>query len=549
MGNPFQVLINMSGEFPEIKSAHSLVAKHVTKEKWDKLKDIQTKTCGFTLAKACACAIEFDNQHCGIYAGDWDSYKDFAEVFDPLIQEHHGISADAVHTSDMDASKIKGSIDPTAPVKSTRIRVGRNIDGFGLSPGITKDQRLNVENLMKKAFGNLEGDLAGTYYPLTGMAEAVRQHLVDDHFLFVSGDKNLQVSGMERDWPEGRGIFHNKDKTFLTWVNEEDQLRIISMQMGGDVKGVFDRLARGINAVGESVKKESGKDFMLDPKYGFIHSCPTNLGTGMRASVHVDLPGYTKEGLAVLKARCEELKVQPRGTRGESGGQTGHTYDISNKQRLGYSEVELVQKMIDGVNTLWKEDHAFQGGAPAPAAPAGGAKSSGKYKAYEAQVNLPFPNIQSKHSLTAKHVTKDVWEKLKGIKTKTSGFTLIQAIACAVEFDNQHCGIYAGDWDSYKDFAPVFDPLIQEYHGISPSAKHTSDMDVGKIKGNIAEDVPVHSYRIRVGRSIDGFGLSPGITKDQRVGVEKLMISAVKNFPADLAGQYYPLTGMQESIR
>merc|ERR1711982_132603 len=142
--------------------------------------------------------------------------------------------------------------------------------------------------------------------------------------------------------------------------NEEDQLRIISMQMGGDVKGVFDRLARGINAVGDSVKKESGKDFMLDPKYGFIHSCPTNLGTGMRASVHVDLPGYTKEGLSVLKARCEELKVQPRGTRGESGGQTGITYDISNKHRLGYSEVELVQCMIDGVNTLYEEDLKLQ---------------------------------------------------------------------------------------------------------------------------------------------------------------------------------------------
>ena len=65
----------MSGEFPVIKSAHSLVAKHVTKERWDKVKDIETKTCGFTLAKAAACAIEFDNQHCGIYAGDWDSYK------------------------------------------------------------------------------------------------------------------------------------------------------------------------------------------------------------------------------------------------------------------------------------------------------------------------------------------------------------------------------------------------------------------------------------------------------------------------------------------
>merc|ERR1712072_411951 len=472
------------------------------------------------------------------YAGCWDSYKDFAIVFDPLIQEYHGISADAKHTSDMDASKVNGNINADVPVHSTRIRVGRNIDGFGLSPGITKQQRIDIEKLMSSALSKLTGDLAGTYFPLTGMDEGVRQKLVDDHFLFMSGDANLKIAGMERDWPEGRGIFHNAAKTFLVWVNEEDQLRIISMQMGGDVKGVFERLCRGIKGVQDSVKKESGKDFCLDEKYGYIHSCPTNLGTGMRASVHVDLPGWTKDSIDALKARCEGLGLQPRGTRGESGGQTGHTYDISNKHRLGYSEVELVQKMIDGVNKLWEEDKILQKGGTVEL-----------YRAMPAQTNGPFPNIQSKHSLVASHVSKNVWEQLKGIKTKTSGFTLIQAIACAVEFDNQHCGIYAGDWDSYKDFAPVFDPLICEYHGISPSAKHTSDMDVSKIKGNVNEDVPVHSCRIRVGRSIDGFGLSPGITKDQRVGVEKLMKNAVKSFPSDLAGNYYPLTGMDEKVR
>merc|ERR1719336_2619362 len=350
----------------------------------------------------------------------------------------------------MDATKIKGTIDPAAPVHSTRIRVGRSIDGFGLSPGITKEQRLGGENLMKKAFANLSGDLAGTYFPLTGMGEEVRQQLVDDHFLFMSGDPNLKVAGMEREWPEGRGIFHNKDKTFLVWVNEEDQLRIISMQKGGDVKGVFERLARGIKAVGDSVKAESGKDFQLSEKFGYIHSCPTNLGTGMRASVHVDLPGWTKEGLPALQKRCEELAVQPRGTRGESGGQTGHTYDISNKHRLGHSEVQLVQTMIDGVNTLYKEDLALQ-------------KKWG--------MTGEFPNIASKHSLVAKHVTKEKWDKLHKIVTKTSGFTLAKAIACAVQFDNQHCGIYAGDEDSYIDFADVFDPLICEYHGLPAGFK------------------------------------------------------------------------------
>merc|ERR1711917_130226 len=358
--HPASPSLAMSDPFPEIKSTHSLVAKYVTKPIWDKLSRAVTKTSGFTLAQAIACATEFDNQHCGIYAGDWDSYKVFADVFDPLIQEYHGISADATHTSDMDVNKIKGNVDPAAPVHSVRIRVGRSIQGFGLSPGITKEQRVGVEKLVSTALKRLDGDLAGAYYPLTGMDEKVRQQLVDDHFLFMSGDPNLKVAGMERDWPEGRGIFHNEAKTFLVWVNEEDQTRIISMQKGGDVKGVFERLARGIKAVGDCVKAESGKDFQLSKKFGYIHSCPTNLGTGMRASVHVDLPGWTKEGVDKLKARCEELAVQPRGTRGESGGQTGHTYDISNKHRLGYSEVQLVQVMIDGVNTLYKEDLEFQ---------------------------------------------------------------------------------------------------------------------------------------------------------------------------------------------
>merc|ERR1712037_794109 len=123
----------------------------------------------------------------------------------------------------------------------------------------------------------------------------------------------------------------------------------------------------------------------------------------------------------------------------------------------------------------------------------------------------PFPLIKSTHSLVAKHVTPEKWSKLGGLATKTSGFTLSQAIACAVEFDDQHCGIYAGDEDSYKVFADVFDPLIMEYHGLPEGFKHTSDMDHTKI---------------RVGRSIEGFGLSPGITSDQRLGVEKLMGSA-----------------------
>ena len=129
------------------------------------------------------------------------------------------------------------------------------------------------------------------------------------------------------------------------------------MQKGGDVKGVFGRLVRGINAVGEFVKTESGQELLLDPKYGYIHSCPTNLGAGMRASVHMDLPGFTKAGLKALEARCEGLFLLARGNRGQKGEQT---YNISVKHMLGHSEVQLIQKLIDGVNKLYMEDIELQ---------------------------------------------------------------------------------------------------------------------------------------------------------------------------------------------
>merc|ERR1711976_731993 len=116
----------------------------------------------------------------------------------------------------------------------------------------------------------------------------------------------------------------------------------------------------------------------------------------------------------------------------------------------------------------------------------------------KAETMAPFPEIKSKHSLVAKHVTEGKWNKLNEIVSKTSQFTLAKAIACAVEFDNQHCGIYAGDEDSYVDFAEVFDPLICEYHGLAPDSSTPPDMDSSKNTGNVEADVPVHSCRIRL---------------------------------------------------
>merc|ERR1719163_1419875 len=139
-------------------------------------------------------------------------------------------------------------------------------------------------NKVVEACGKFEGDLQGKFYPLEGMSKEDQDQLIADHFLFKEGDRFLKACNLNRDWPSGRGIFHNNDKTFLVWVNEEDQLRIISMQKGAGIKEVFDRLCRAAAHI-ETVLK-----FAHDEHLGYITSCPTNLGTALRGSVHIKLP-------------------------------------------------------------------------------------------------------------------------------------------------------------------------------------------------------------------------------------------------------------------
>ena len=89
---------------------------------------------------------------------------------------------------------------------------------------------------------------------------------------------------------------------------------------------------------------------MWNEHLGFILTCPSNLGTGLRAGVHVKLPSLAKDARFddVLKA----LRLQKRGTGGVDTASTDGTFDVSNLDRLGFSEVELVQKVVDGVKLL-----------------------------------------------------------------------------------------------------------------------------------------------------------------------------------------------------
>ena len=179
------------------------------------------------------------------------------------------------------------------------------------------------------------------------MSKADQDQLIADHFLFKEGDRFLEACGLNREWPEGRGIFHNDEKTFLVWCNEEDMLRIISMQEGADIGAVFTRLSKAAAHI-ESVAK-----FSHDNHLGYITSCPTNLGTALRASVHIALPKLSKkENKDLFNKIADDHYVQIRGIHGEHSESDDGNFDISNKRRLGRSEKDLVQDMYNGVKKM-----------------------------------------------------------------------------------------------------------------------------------------------------------------------------------------------------
>ncbi|XP_028513587.1 creatine kinase B-type [Exaiptasia diaphana] len=121
------------------------------------------------------------------------------------------------------------------------------------------------------------------------------------------------------------------------------------MQKGGNMREVFDRFCRGINQV-EGLMKNKGQQYMWNEHLGYILTCPSNLGTGLRAGVHIKLPLLGKH--PAFPKVLNRLRLQKRGTGGVDTAAEGGIFDISNSDRLGFSEVQLVQKVIDGVNLL-----------------------------------------------------------------------------------------------------------------------------------------------------------------------------------------------------
>ena len=154
-------------------------------------------------------------------------------------------------------------------------------------------------------------------------------------------------------------MYISADKGFIIWVGEEDHLRIMCMQKGSIINAVFDRLKVALDVV-NSIE---GLEFAVSDDYGVVTSCPTNLGTGMRASLHIQLPNLTSDGTdTAAKAIAKPLGMSVRGLGGEHTpiGADG-TVDISPSARFCIKEGEIIAALYKGIQQLKAAEDAAAG--------------------------------------------------------------------------------------------------------------------------------------------------------------------------------------------
>jgi len=240
---------------------------------------------------------------------------------------------------------------------STRIRVARSLDGVKFPTTMSRADRRRVQRLVGECTRHFQlPNLSnGTYLPVLGMTNDQNLDLIERHILFDNPNEWTIASGLGRDWPDGRAVYANvrdlnsSTPDFMIWVNEEDHLRIMCLREGGDIQGVFTTLMNGVRDL-ERELRERGWHFAYDPRLGYLTSCPTNVGTTMRASVHVRLTNLGR--LPGFFRLVERLKLEVRGKYGETDRHYTGVFDISNAERLGKSEVHLINVMVEGVAKL-----------------------------------------------------------------------------------------------------------------------------------------------------------------------------------------------------
>jgi protein arginine kinase len=236
-------------------------------------------------------------------------------TLDNLVQRHGGW---------LEAGPEEG------PVISSRIRLARNLRDTTFPGWASKEVRDRVWNDAVLAFDGVSGRTEFLRWRMDELDPLDRELLFERHL----------ISHELAERQTGSGVFVNEDECRAVMVNEEDHLRLQSLQPGLNLQKAWE----AADALDNELEKTLSYAFCT--KLGYLTACPSNVGTGMRASVMLHLPGLvlTEEITPVINA-VSKIGLVVRGLWGEGSEASGHMFQISNQSTLGRPEPEIISHL------------------------------------------------------------------------------------------------------------------------------------------------------------------------------------------------------------
>jgi protein arginine kinase len=212
-------------------------------------------------------------------------------------------------------------------VVSTRIRLARNVQNFPFRSRLSEERAKELEGHLKSRLLGLDVARDQTYFGLEQLHDLDRELLFERHLISM---ELARGSGP-------RGVFFSRSRNLSVMVNEEDHLRLQVFGPGQDLAGLLEKLREVDQRIARQV------EYAYHPRFGYLTSCPTNVGTGLRISVMLHLPAlvYSKEIEKVFNATAK-MKLAIRGFYGEGTSYLGDFFQVSNQVTLGRTQERLL---------------------------------------------------------------------------------------------------------------------------------------------------------------------------------------------------------------
>ena len=225
-------------------------------------------------------------------------------------------------------------------VVSSRIRLARNLSEFPFVTRAKKQDLEKIEETIKEITPSIGYGMK--FLKMKDIDDITKMSLVEKHIISPNFALKKEDSG---------AMLINDDENISIMINEEDHLRIQVLGEGFDI----DNLMNLAIEVDEKIQKKL--NYAYNQKYGYLTACPTNVGTGLRASVMVHLPALTKTGnIQKILEVINNFGMNIRGIYGEGSKAYGNMYQISNKQSLGITEKEVVKNLKQIVEKIIEQE-------------------------------------------------------------------------------------------------------------------------------------------------------------------------------------------------